>query len=83
MSVELAGEIWRLVRESIPYDDKSSLAEGLVGILIDQGYELDDIAYEFTGDAAMQNAIKWYADEDSGDGDHDEYYDDVDGDEDW
>ncbi len=63
MSVQLAAEIWSLVRDALPYDDREQLADGLVGILVDHGFDCDDIAYEFTGDAEVEIAIKYYIDD--------------------
>ena len=65
MSVQLAAEIWSLVRESIPYDDREQLADSLVSVLVDQGFDLDDIRYEFDNDSDVQDAIKYYVDEDA------------------
>lgn len=63
MSVSLAAEIWGLLRESIPYDDREQLADSLVGLLVDTGYDLDDVRYEFRDDQDVQDAIKYYADD--------------------
>jgi hypothetical protein len=81
MSVRLAAEIWGLVRDALPYDDREQLAEGLVGILVDQGFDLDDISYEFTGDVEVEDAIKYYTDD--VDGIEEDYEDRVEEDEDW
>lgn len=78
MSVQLAAEIWRLVRESIPYDDREQLADGLVSILMDQGFDLDDIKYEFDGDSDVNDAIKYYADDTESDYDYEDYKEDED-----
>jgi hypothetical protein len=80
MSVQLAAEIWGLVRDALPYDDREQLADGLVGILVDQGFDLDDISYEFTGDAEVEDAIKYYTDDVEAE---DEYEDSSEEDEDW
>jgi hypothetical protein len=64
MSVELASEIWNLVRDNLTYDDKEQIAESLVGILLDYGYDLEDIKQEFT-DSDIKQAIKYFSDEDS------------------
>lgn len=81
MSVRLASEIWNLVRESLPYDERNQLAEGLVGILMEYEYDLDDIRYEFT-DLDVQDAVKLYADETETE--YDDYPEDDDQeDEDW
>lgn len=81
MSVALASEIWRLVRDCIQDDELDQLADSFVGILVDHGVDLDDIRYEFDDDPQVQTAIKYYADEteiDEGD-----YYSDEDEDQDW
>jgi hypothetical protein len=80
MSVQLAAEIWGLVRDALPYDDREQIAEGLVGILVDNGFDLDDISYEFTGDVEIEDAIKYYADDVEAE---EEYEDSSEEDEDW
>jgi len=82
MSVSLAAEIWGLVRDALPEDDVEQLADGLVGILVDSGFDLDDIRYEFTGDREVEAAIKWYAD-DAETEDADDYGDGGDEDSNW
>lgn len=81
MSLRLASEIWKLVNESVPYDERAKLAEELVGMLVEYEYDLDDIQYEFD-DSDIQEAVKLYADEI--DTEEDEYFEDQDqDDEDW
>lgn len=74
MSVQLASELWNLVRDSVNEDVVSELAESFVAILLDHGHDLDDIKYEFD-DENIQDAIKFYADEEVQD-ESDEEYDD-------
>jgi hypothetical protein len=74
MSIQLAADIWGLVREAIPYDDRSQLADSLVDLLLNDGYDLDDITYAFDGDPDVQDVIKYHAD----DGDYDDISDDID-----
>lgn len=73
MSVQLASDIWKLVRESIPYDEREQLADSLVGILVDHGFDLDDVKYEFDDDHEVSDAIKYYA-EDTEDEESDDYH---------
>ncbi len=81
MSVRLVSEIWNLVNESIPHDERAQIAEELVGILMEHEYELDDIRYEFT-DMHIQDAVKLYADENETE--YDDYSeDDEQEDQDW
>lgn len=81
MSVQLASDIWKLLRESIPYDEREQLADSLIGILVDHGFDLDDVKYEFDDDQEVLDAIKYYA-EDTED-EESEDYDSYDEDEDY
>lgn len=63
MSVQLASDIWKLVRESIPYDEREQLADSLIGVLVDHGFDLEDVKYEFEGDHEVLDAIKYYAED--------------------
>lgn len=84
MSVQLAAEIWNLVRESVPYDDREQLADSLVGILVDHGVDLDDIKYEFNNDSDVLEALKYYVeDAEAEEEDYSEDYGDDGDDEDW
>lgn len=81
MSVQLASDIWKLVSESIPYGEREQLADSLIGILVDHGFDLDDVKYEFDDDQDVLDAIKYYA-EDTED-EESEDYDSYDEDEDY
>lgn len=83
MSVQLAAEIWGLMRESIPYDEREQLADSLVGILVDHGFDLDDISYEFSADMEVQDAIKFYRDDNDEEVDEYENYSDEEEDSDF
>ena len=80
MSVQLASDIWKLVRESIPYDEREQLADSLIGILVDHGFDLDDVKYEFEDDQEVLDSIKYYAEdtEDEESEDYDSYDEDDD-----
>lgn len=78
MSVQLAAEIWSLMRECVPYDEREQLADGVVGILVDHGFDLDDVSYEFGEDADIQDAIKFYRDDVDEETDEYEVYSDED-----
>lgn len=64
MSVQLANELWNLVRDIINEDLVSELAESFVSVMLDQGYDLEDIRYEFD-DEVIQDAIKLYTEEET------------------
>lgn len=63
MSVQLAAQVWNLVSDALPYDDKSAFAEELVAILIDHGYDTDDIRHEFYGDREIANALSLHGED--------------------
>lgn len=83
MSVQLAAEIWNLVRENVDYEEREELAVNLVGVMIDHGCDLDDISYEFKIDEEVQKAVKYYRDEVESDDNEYQEYDDEDSDEDY
>lgn len=83
MSVQLAAEIWNLVRESVDYEQREDLVTNLVGIMIDHGCDLDDISYEFSIDEDVQKAVKYYRDEVEIEDNEYMEYDDEDSDEDY
>lgn len=75
MSLNLVSEIWTLLRENIPADDRDDAAHSLVELLMDQGYDLTDMAFEFSHDRHLKPAVKFYAD-DADEEDTDPYNDD-------
>lgn len=72
MSVALAADIWNLVKDAVPYDDRAKLAAGLVSILIDHGYDTGDIAYEFNDDADVVDSVSYYSDDTDSDFEEDD-----------
>jgi hypothetical protein len=80
MSLNLVAEVWTLLRENIPADDRDDAAHGLVEFLMDQGYDLTDMAFEFSHDSHLKPAVKFYAD-DADDEDAEAYKDDWVGDD--
>lgn len=79
MSLSLVSEIWNLVSESIPLDEREQIAYNFIGILVDHGYDLDDIDYEFSDDENLIAAIKYYREDSEEDEiEEDEYEDESD-----
>jgi hypothetical protein len=90
MTLNVIAEIWNAVRDRVTIsEERVELANQIVGILIDNDYNIDDMMYEFSGDRIMQKAIKFHADEigidelsdkdsdfDDDDSYDDDYYDD-------
>ena len=82
-TLALVNEIWSMVRESVPANDLPDLAEGMVNVLLDYDFDLDDIRAEFERDGDVLSAVDFIA-EYSGE-DEAEYveYGDEDEDEEW
>jgi hypothetical protein len=81
MSIEVAASIWNLVNDSLPADDRETLAASLLDILIDEGYEASDIEYNFSEFPEVMDALKVYLDGDESYDEREEKYDDDD--EEW
>lgn len=82
MTVQLAAEIWNLLRDSVPYDDREQVADSLVGIMVDHGYDAAEIREEFAGDSEVLKALQYYAYEDDGGEGYSEEDDEY-GNDDW
>jgi len=63
MSLNLISEVWALLRDSVPSDDRPAIAKSVIELLMDQGYDLTDMAFEFSGDSYLKSAVKFYADD--------------------
>lgn len=82
MSVQLAAEIWNLINDLIPYQDREQYADGLVNILLDQGFDITEIKDQFSNDTDVKSALKYYADEEADD-EQAEFMDEDSDDNDW
>lgn len=60
MSVELASEIWSEVKRYINAVDRREAAETMVGILIDNDIDAEDIKTVFKGDGDVKRALADY-----------------------
>jgi hypothetical protein len=69
----LASEIWELLKDLIPPEDRAEAADALVHMLLDSDVHLDDIGYAFAGDNDIANAVSFFQEDEPGD---DEEFDD-------
>jgi hypothetical protein len=63
MKLDVIAEIWNMTRDSILSTDRDSIAENMVGILIDNDYSPSDIKSAFRGDYDVMTALKTYVDD--------------------
>ena len=82
MSVELANEIWNELRRYVNTVDRDEAAETLVGVLIDNDVDADDIKNVFKTDSEVKRALVSYLKDHEEVDDEDEENDD-DEDEDY
>jgi hypothetical protein len=80
MKLDVIAEIWSMTKESILSTDRDTVAENLVGILIDHDFTSAEIKSAFRGDYDVTTALKEYlADigefEDEEDAEYEEYED--------
>jgi len=62
MSLNLICEVWDAMRNHIDFNDRSQAAAELVDLLIDDGYEADEIKDAFRGSKEIITAVKEYLD---------------------
>lgn len=60
MSVELASEIWSEIKRYVNSVDRVEAAETVVGILIDNDVDAEDIKSAFKGDGDIKRALADY-----------------------
>ena len=59
MSLQLVYDIWDLVKDSILDNDRTDIAETLVGTLMDYGFALDDIKTVLGSDPDISLALEY------------------------
>lgn len=59
-TLAVVSEIWGMMRDSLPTNDVPDLAEGVVGTLLDYGYDLEDIKHEFMADTDILDAVAYF-----------------------
>jgi len=81
MSLMIANELWDLVKSHLNQNDTKEVAENMISLFIDYGYDADDIKESFK-DKVVLTALKDYLqDEDFTDIENDESDDEED--EEW
>lgn len=85
MSLDLISEMWDVLRNHIDFNDRKDAADNVVNLLIDSGYDADDIKDTFRGDKDINNALKFYREQHEAEEyeEYEEYEEDEDSDEDW
>jgi hypothetical protein len=63
MKLDVISEVWLMMRDSILSTDRDTVAENLVGILIDNDYSPSDIREAFRGDYDITVALKDYVED--------------------
>jgi hypothetical protein len=76
MSLSLISEVWEALRQHIQVDHKSDAADTLVNLLVDSGFDPDEIKQDFRGDKDIANALLYYTEEEEIDEEYDEESDD-------
>lgn len=80
MDHNLVSVIWDEIKRYINTVDRSEAAENLVGILIDNDVDAEDIRQAFVGDKDIKAALSHYLSTDNDDLDEDQ---DIDESDDW
>ena len=82
-TLAIVSEIWSMIRESVPANDLPDLAEGMVNVLLDYDFDLDDIRAEFERDGDVLGAVDFIAEYSDEEEPEYEEYSDEDDDGDW
>jgi hypothetical protein len=63
MKLDVIAEIWNMAKDSILSTDRDTIADNLVGILIDNDFSPTDIKSAFRGDYDISTALKEYVED--------------------
>jgi hypothetical protein len=63
MKLDVITEIWNMTKDSIMPTDRDTIAENLVGILIDNDYSPTEIRSAFREDYDVMSALKVYVED--------------------
>lgn len=78
--MELVRETWDLLRSYIDTHDRSSAADELINMLVDNNFDAAEIKETFSGDKDIMNALKYFTELYDSDEETD---DDMDSADDW
>jgi len=82
MSLSLISEVWEALRQHIQLADKGDAADTLVNLLVDNGFDVDEIKENFRGDKEIASALSYFAEkEEYEDSDWEDNYTEDDDDE--
>jgi len=83
MSLNLISEVWDALRQHIQLADKSDAADTLVNLLVDNGFDADEIKESFRGDKDIASALLYYSEQEECYDSNSDYEDDDYEDDEW
>ena len=83
MSLDFVAEVWDALRTHIDMSERKEAADTLVNLLIDTGYDADDIKESFRGDKEISGALKFYREQHEVEEEYEEDYDEDEDDDEW
>jgi hypothetical protein len=81
MNLDSIAEVWDVLRSHIDFSERKDAAETLVGFLIENNCEADEIKEAFRGDKEIAKALLIYDDSNLHEEEEDDYDDDYEDDE--
>ena len=83
MNLDLVTEVWDALRNHIDMSERSDAADTLVNLLVDAGYDSEDIKDSFRGDKDISKALKFYREQHEAEEEYEEDYDNDEDDDEW
>ena len=80
--LSMATEVWDALRTHIDPTERSDAADSLVNLLVDSGYDAEEIKDSFRGDKEINGALKYYREQHETEEEYDEEYEE-DEDDEW
>ena len=84
MTLDLTAELWAEIKRYISSSDRADAAEALAGLLVEHGYDVEEIRESFKGDSDVKRALQSFnSATEPEEEDEDDYEDDYDEDDDY
>lgn len=75
MSLDIVTEIWDALRNHIDLNERKDAADTLVNLLIDNGFDADEIKDSFRSDKDIGSALKYYREQHESEEEYEDYED--------
>jgi len=83
MNLDMVAEVWDALRSHIDLSERKDAADTLVNLLVDSGFDADEIKEAFRGDKDISNALTYYLEQHETEEDYEDYDEEYEDEDEW